>query len=567
VVEGHYVLENTHDEAISSIHIQKLIDSQIEVENIHFEEEGSLNVDNEVFGHYIYALNEPLQAGDSIKMAFKQIYTTSGFVERGSNKQIVENGTFFNVDHFPTIGYNPKYELRDNIDRASYNLPPRPTRAKIDDSIQLENARSSGGGYEINFEIVIGTDANQVALAPGKLLKTWSDQGRSYFHYKSAEPMINFYSIVSAEYEVMRDQWMPKHGDPVDLEIYYHKGHDYNLDRMMSSMKHSFDYFDKNFNTYQYQQMRIMEFPRYAGFAQSFPNTVPYSESIGFIMDIDEEEDADMPFFVTAHELAHQWWGMQVIAANVEGRYMILETLAQYAALMVMKKEFPGEKIEKILAGERKRYLLGRANEAAYETPLALVDGGKYIYYGKGLLNMYAFQDYVSEDSVNVALRRFIKDWNGFGGELQTDRYATTEDLLTYFKEVTPDSLQYIIADLFETITLYENRTTEVSYEAISADQYRVGLTVEAIKLRTDSLGVESSIPINDWIDIGVYAAGEDGEDQLIYLEKHQVKNQTTTLEIYVDQKPTKAGIDPKYKLIDRNSEDNVKVIEPLQLF
>ena len=30
-------------------------------------------------------------------------------------------------------------------------------------------------------------------------------------------------------------------------------------------------------------QFRIFEFPRYRGFAQSFPNTVPYSEGIGFI--------------------------------------------------------------------------------------------------------------------------------------------------------------------------------------------------------------------------------------------------------------------------------------------
>lgn len=560
VVEGHYILENTETEPLSSIHVQKLIDSQIALEDIHLAGGGSLNIENEEFGHYVYELSKPLQAGDSIKMEFKQTYTTSGFVERGSNTQIVENGTFFNVDQFPTIGYNPKYELRNNIDRKSYGLAPRPTRAKIDDPRQLVNARSSGGGYEINFEIVLGTDSSQVALAPGKLLNSWSDEGRSYFHYKSNEPMINFYSIVSAEYDIMRDQWKPSDGQGkvVDLEIYYHKGHDYNLDRMMNGMKKSFDYFSANFSPYQYEQMRIMEFPRYAGFAQSLPNTVPYSESIGFIMDIDEHEDADLPFIITAHEMAHQWWGLQVIAANVEGRYMILETLAQYSALMVAKQVFPEEKLQKILTKERKRYLLGRANEATYETPLALVDGGKYIYYAKGALNMYAFQDYISEDSVNMALRRFIRDWNGFGGLLQTDRYATTEDLLGYFKEVTPDTLQYIIEDLFETITLYENKTTEVVYEAISANEYKVDLTVEAIKHRTDSLGVESSISINDWIDIGVYAEGEDGEDVLVYLKKHKITNESTRLEIYVDQKPTKAGIDPMNKLIDSNIDDNL---------
>ncbi|MEP4532970.1 MAG: M1 family aminopeptidase [Cyclobacteriaceae bacterium] len=563
-VEGYFILENTHDEAISIIHVQKLIDSQIALKDIQFEGGASMTDEHEDFGYYMYELNKPLLPGDSLKMSFTQTFTTSGFVERGSNTQIVNNGTFFNVDHFPTFGYNPKYELRDNDVRVGYGLAPRKTRADINDPRELVNARTGGDGYEINFEIVIGTDSSQVALAPGKLQKKWTEQGRSYFHYKSDNPMINFYSIVSADYEVMRDQWHPydETAKAVDLEIYYHKGHDYNLDRMMNGMKKSFDYFDTHFSPYQYQQMRIMEFPRYAAYAQSFPNTVPYSESLGFIMDIDDDEDVDMPFFITAHELAHQWWGLQVIAANVQGRYMLLESLAQYSALMVMKEEFPAEKVHQILKNEQDRYLLGRANEANREMPLSLVEGSKYIHYGKGALSMYAFQDYVSEDSVNMALRRFISDWNGFGGKLQTDRYATTKNLLGYFREVTPDSLQYVIEDLFETITLYENETTAVDYEVIAANEFKVELTVDAIKYRTDSLGVESTIQINDWIDIGVYAEREDGEDELIYFEKHKITDQMTSLEIVVNQKPTKAGIDPLHKLIDRNRKDNIKEFE-----
>lgn len=565
-VEGHYTLKNTHEEDISTIHVQKLIDSQIELVDIHFDGGASVTNEYEEYGYYIYHLNKPLHPGDSIMMDFKQTFTTSGFVERGSNTQIVTNGTFFNVDHFPTFGYNSKYELRDKNDRKNYGLPARLTRAKRNDPQELVNARTGGDGYEINFEIVIGTDSSQIALAPGKLQNTWSKAGRSYYHYKSEKPMINFYAIVSAEYEVMRDQWIPgnKQVDAVDLEIYYHKGHEYNLDRMMHGMKRSFDYFNTHFSAYQYKQMRIMEFPRYSSYAQSFPNTVPYSESLGFIMDIDDEEDVDMPFFITAHELAHQWWGLQVVAANVQGRYMILESLAQYSALMVMKQEFPEEKLQKLLRREQKRYLRGRANESKQEMPLALVEGSNYIHYGKGALSMYAFQDYISEDSVNMALRRFIRDWNGFGGQLQTDRYATTEDLLHYFREVTPDSLLYVIEDLFETITLYENKTTEAVYETLTYNQYKVNLTLDAVKYRADSMGLETSIAINDWVDVGIYAEGENGNDELIYLKKHKISNQITELEFIVDQKPIKAGIDPLNKLIDRNRTDNIKDFKSL---
>jgi ABC-2 type transport system permease protein len=219
-------------------------------------------------------------------------------------------------------------------------------------------------------------------------------------------------------------------------------------------MKTSFDYYSTNFSPYQYQQLRIVEFPRYAEFAQSFPGTVPFSEAIGFVLDIDDEEDVDMAFYVTAHELAHQWFGMQVEAANVQGRLMILETLSQYAALMSLKQEYSEEKVQQFLELQEDKYLDGKRKEGGKEPSLALVENQDYIYYAKGAINMYAFQKQIGEDKVNLALKRFISDWNTIDGKLKmkTDSYATTLDLLGYFRDVTPESLQYLIGDLFEKV-------------------------------------------------------------------------------------------------------------------
>ena len=174
----------------------------------------------------------------------------------------------------------------------------------------------------IKFEIKMSTSPDQIAIAPGYLQKEWEEEGRRYFHYKMDVPMFNFYSMISARYEVVREAWETPQGRPVNLEVYYHKGHEYNLDRMMGSMKHSISYYEEHFSPYQFRQMRIMEFPRYSTFAQSFANTVPYSEGIGFILKPDED-DVDMNYYVTAHEMAHQWWGHQVIPANVQGAAMV----------------------------------------------------------------------------------------------------------------------------------------------------------------------------------------------------------------------------------------------------
>lgn len=460
-VEGYYMLKNTSIENIKAIHIQKLLEENVTIDSIAFEGGFTRNNQYKKFDYSIFNLKNALQPGDSVKMYFKQSFTTKGFEQGNSNSNIVYNGTFFNNEEFPTLGYNKKYELQDEDERREHNLSKRSRKANIDDPKELVNARSGGDSDGIHFEMIIGTSKDQTALVPGDLLRKWTDNNRNYFHYKTATPIINFYAIVSADYEIKKDKWMTSNKgitEPVDLEIYYQKGHEYNIDRMMRSMKASLDYYSNNFSPYQYQHLRIMEFPRYATFAQSFPGTIPFSESIGFVLDIDDEKDVDMAFYVTAHEVAHQWFAMQVEAANVQGQLMVLETLSQYAAIMVLKQHYSEEKVQQFLALQMDKYKEGIQKESKEEPSLALVENQDYVYYAKGAINMYEFQKAIGEENVNKALKRFLEDWNTTNGKqkMQTDRYPTTQDLLEYFREVTPVFQQHIVTDLFEKVTPIE---------------------------------------------------------------------------------------------------------------
>ena len=457
--KGFYILKNTNDSPISEIHVQKRLEENIALEAVSFE--GGATIDNQYakFDYLKYKLKQPLQAGDSIKMSFSQTYTTKGFKQGGSNSNIVYNGTFFNEKAFPSLGYNRSYELRNNKERADFNLPNRQGKAKRDDTKELFYTRDGGDSEGIQFEMVVGTAKDQTAIAPGNLVKSWQENNRNYFHYKMDTKMNNFYAIVSAQYEVKKETWLQTIDSikkPIDLEIYYHKAHDYNIDRMMKSMKASFDYYSTNFSPYQFKQMRILEFPRYVEFAQSFPGTVPFSEAIGFVLDIDDKKDVDMAFYVTAHELAHQWFLMQVEAANVQGQHLILESLSQYAAIMVLKKHYSEEKVQQFLNTHKGKYLAEKSRESEKEPSLALVENQKYIYYSKGVINMYEFQKQIGEANVNLAIKNFIKDWNTQNGKLKINkkRYATSKDLLGYFRAVTPKEKQYLITDLFEKVKL-----------------------------------------------------------------------------------------------------------------
>ena len=459
-LEGEFTLKNDEDSPITEIHIQKLIESDILLDSVYFSESFTADDQYQEFEYIIYQLVNPLASGDSLKMFFKQVLKPKGLNTSGSSGSVLHNGTFIRNNEFPTLGYNKKYELRDEDEREQNGLEPRLNKAEIDDDHELQVARSGSDSHGVKTKITIGTNSNQTAITSGNFVKKWERGERNYCEYHANEPMINFYAILSGRYELLKDQWHPKKQvdeNAVDLEIYYHPRHTYNLDRMIAGMKASLDYYSTNFSPYQYRQLRIVEFPRYEEFAQSFPNTIPFSESIGFMLDIDDSLDVDMTFFVTAHEIAHQWWGMQVETANVKGRNFVLETLSQYSALMVFKSQFSQTKVDQFLTLQKELYEKGRNKSKVEEVPLYLVENEEYIYYNKGAIAMYKLQELVGEDKVNLALRSFINDWNSKDGHVKrkTKRYATSEDLISYIVGNTAEEKRNEVVKLFKEISSF----------------------------------------------------------------------------------------------------------------
>ena len=424
--------------------------------------------------------------------------------------------------------------------------------ASIDDEAARANTYISNDADWIDFETTVSTAPDQIALAPGYLQKEWTENGRRYFHYVMDVPMLNFAAWLSARWEVARDDW---HGMPI--EVYHDPKHSWNVARMIEAAKKSFAYYNAHFTPYQHKQLRILEFPAYASFAQAFANTVPYSEAIGFVADLRDPEKIDYVFYVTAHEIAHQWWAHQVIGANVQGSTMLSESLSQYSALMVMEKEYGANRMRKFLKYELDRYLASRAGELREELPLALVENQQYIHYNKGSLVFYALRDYIGEDTLNAVLKRFLED-KGY----QQPPYTTTREFLAYLRAGTDPKFHRLIEDLFEKIVFFDNRAVDVSAVKRDDGKYGVTLKLHTEKFEADGKGKETTVPLRDTIDVGIFARPQNGkEDQetVLYLAKHRFSDTETTLEIVVDEKPYDAGIDPYNKLIDRDSDDNRK--------
>jgi len=472
--------------------------------------------------------------------------------------QVVQNGTFFDNSLItPSFGYQSSREMADRNLRRKHGLPERdrmpPLRRDCGDLCR--NTYISNFSDWVTMETVISTSEDQTAVAPGSRVREWSEGGRRYFDYVLDHPSLGFASFISADYQVARDRW-----DGVDIEVYYDAKHPYNVDKMLNSVRKSLAYNSESFGPYRHRQARIIEFPRYASFAQAFPGTMPYSEGIGFIARIEEEDDIDMVFYVTAHEMAHQWWAHQVIGAEVEGATLLSETLAQYSAIMTMEREYGRDQIHKFLKYEMDRYLRTRGSETLKEKPLLRVDASQgYIHYRKGSVVLYYLKEMIGEDRVNAALRDLVDSWAYRGPP-----YPTAYELVDRLRAQTPDSLQYLITDLFEEITLFDDRVVgDPSVEETGDGRWRVSFEVRTGKIRADSVGAETQIPMDDYLDVAVFAEPEEGRDRgrMLASERRRFTGGRHTIELTVDEPPYEVGIDPSFFLIDRIPDDNLRRI------
>jgi ABC-type transport system involved in multi-copper enzyme maturation permease subunit len=551
-MRGEEVIQNPYDHALDQVHFTLDPDYVADLDIPG----ASLEKDDKRLYYRIYHFDSPLQAGESRTIHFRVKSKTRGFENEVSNRSIVENGTFFNNTIAPQIGYNRGRMLSDPVIRKRYGLKEVDLMPALENNCSADCRETYLGGHSdwVDVGTVISTSGDQMAVAPGSLVRQWQDGGRNYYEYKLDHPSLNFYSFMSANYLVARDEW-----NGIKLEVYYIKEHPWNVARMMNSIKKSLDYYIKNFGPYDHREARIIEFPRVARFAQAFPGTMPYSESIGFIANLNHPDDIDFVFYVVAHEMGHQWWAHQVIGANMEGATLLSETMAQYSALMVMEKEYGRDTMRKFLQYEMDNYLRSRGAERLKERPLLTVEANQgYIHYRKGSVVLYYLKEMIGEEAVNRALRKVIHEY-----AYAPPPYPTSYALVDALREETPPNLQYLIKDLFEDITLFSNRTLEASAEKRPDGRYDVTIKVEAHKYKADAKGNETEVPVNDWIDIGAFAKPAKGKKygDTLYRDRIHMTLNNSTYTFTTASLPDKAGIDPFALLIDRIPDDNMKSV------
>ncbi|HEX7239908.1 MAG TPA: M1 family aminopeptidase, partial [Longimicrobiaceae bacterium] len=548
---GRYLLRNESAQPISDIHMRWMHDD-LELTSAAVDA-ARLVLDDREHAYRIFRLDSPMRPGEERVLTFETRRWHRGFRNGPPNTRLVENGTFLAKDELaPVIGMSRAGTLGDATARRYFRLPERGGRAKLEDLSATATAGDHGGWT--TADITLSTTADQTPIAPGRKVSDVTRGGRRIARFVSEAPIRERFSVQSARYAEKHR----RHGG-VDFAVYYHPAHAWNVDRMLDALAPSLDHYQASFGPYQFDHLRILEYPGYANFAQAFAGTIPYSETYGFIADFRDPKTVDHVTATTAHELAHQYWAHQVTGADMEGSMVLSETLANYSAMMMLRKLGGEDQMRRGLQYMLDRYLAWRSAGSVNEPPLARVETEAWIGYQKGALAMHLLQERMGEERVNRALRTLLQRYRFRGAP-----YPRSLDLVEALRaEARTDEEQKLITDLFERVVLYDLKVAEPTAVRRADGKWDVAVPVQAKKYSVDARGAETETTLAERIEVGLFTEhpGSDafGAKHVIVMERRPIRSGAQVLRFVTDRRPTHAGIDPYNYYIDRNSGDNVR--------
>lgn len=576
--EGVYTIDNPHDEPIERTtifsgvgpdNITRLdIDGGFIVEGEELAD--TLRVDHEVV---MIKFDPALQPGESRQVSFATQFEGPTLT---SGSSVARNGTFVNNTDALLVFGNLSQGFITNPDRRrKHDLGERVQWPERDDmAARRKHLLTSFSGFAdyVDFDAEVCTVEAQIPVAPGKFRNETVADGRRCRSYKSINPILNFFSFLTAEYEVRTDVWADAEGHSVDLEIYFHPDHDFNIDLMFDAMKTSMDTYHDVFSPYQYAQLRIMEFP-FASFAQAFAGTVPFSENIGFVQDpgaVEDPKQVDFATYVTMHEIGHQWFAHQVIGAFAKGSNLLSEGLTENATMLAYERHYDFAKARR-MHEERTtiQYLTTRTFERDDEPVLAEAESQGYLNYNKTSWVFWGMRGIIGNDPVQRAVQRFLVEHGADKGA----PYPTTLELIAILKEETDPQYHGLIEDYWNKITFwdlsYQDDADVTVVEGNGVFTVTVPISIDK-KYASEEDGEETSVSeidgseLNTFVPVGFYT--EDPKDDLganpMMLETVLVNEAEATLTFTMDERPTHIVLDPARRLMERNINDNVKKLD-----
>ena len=397
---------------------------------------------------FIFTPGEPLEPGDTLRIGFSHDLVFMEGMSKGpggAGEFILESGivlTSFNPTFAPVPGYLPGIGVgNDN------SAEPRDYE---DDFFEGETEPLFGwSGTPFTVRTRVTTPEEYTANGVGQKVSDEVVDGRRTVVWETDYP-VSFFNVVAGKYAVSEGE---------GTTIYHHPQHDYNIEEMTAALDAARKYYDEWFYPFPWNDLKLSEFPAYAGYAQGHPTNITFAESIGFLARSDPR--SHVAFMVVAHEAAHQWWGNLLTPGDGPGGNILSEGLAHYATILLHEQVY----------GDRYRIEFTRRIEESYgdgrfvdsEQPMVKTDGSRsgdnVVTYDKGGWVMWMLQQEMGRENVLAGLRAFIGKFN------PDPDFPVIQDMLAVLRDFAPDTAAFddFAAQWFHDVVVPEYEFSDVT--------------------------------------------------------------------------------------------------------
>ncbi|MEM6893481.1 MAG: hypothetical protein AAF554_07285 [Bacteroidota bacterium] len=388
-------------------------EEHVSVEHLWFDGEALLPaIKNSEHRLYGYRLPHQLLPSDSLKLAVKAVKTYTGFTQSGEQSQpdLMFTGSFGHIRQFlPVLGYDSDRELLENRKREEHGLKKLTSRkAEVGNSMGLKEDFYAPDAQKVTGTITIGTEKGQMPIAPGRLLKSWEENDRSYQSFNITEPQPFNWYLASGSYQKNSS----KAGE-VQTHFLTSPKHQFNIPIYQKALHSTLSYIKAHMNAYPFKEVRVIEIPYYQEDFYAYPNTIAISEKEGWYADTTQLAEKSYLFHSLAAQTMRHWVASRINMANVQGVEMLSEALPEALAFQVLENEMGTKALNHILKKKKDYYDKERNNESNTEPPLLYADGADYLEPSKGAIALHQMRTAIGKE-------RFMKillEWTSHNPE------------------------------------------------------------------------------------------------------------------------------------------------------
>ncbi|MEM8487745.1 MAG: M1 family aminopeptidase [Bacteroidota bacterium] len=478
----------------------------------------------------------PIQPGDTLRVGFsyRSVYPR-GFTRNGGGMRhfVLPSGVLVSTmrgEFLPEPGFDAQRGMSGDVVFAPANYADMVGHLDVSTATEKPTLFSS--------KLQVSAPAAYEVTATGVEMSRQTAAGRTVTTWETPAPI----SVIN----VMAGKWAVEQAD--DVAVYYHPEHTYNVETMLDAMGAAKEHFGDWFAPYPWQELRINEYPAFDNNATGFPINISFSESIGFMTK--DEAGAYLPYVVTAHEVAHQWWGHMISPAEAPGADFLIEGMANYSALMLVEEEKGREAREAFLRYMEQQYI--RRRRADREVPLleniATDTQGEVVAYNKGAWVMWMLQQQMGREALIAGLHGFTTTYNVMQDTMPA-ALPTLQDMLNHLRAQSLDAKAFdaFVAQWFGEVALPRFQLSKVTREQVDGMWEVRGTIVNA---GTGVVPTEVSV-VQQMPDYERRKLTYEGEIAIETVVVHTDEGRTFTIRTAFE--PEGVLIDPHLKVLQRD--------------